>query len=83
MTTMELAESSRRYNESLKRAVSRCKELARILNQPLFLQWAKSLDGIRIQGSQLANAKGRTKTQVESDILIFNNKLATKHEGVH
>lgn len=78
MSGMGRAESAKRLDENLSRAVSRCKELAHALKQPLFFQWAKSLDSIRLQSMQMANAKGRTKTEVESDINIFYGKLAAK-----
>lgn len=83
MSTMELKESSSRYDESMRRAVARCKELAITLKQPLFNQWAKSLESIRLQGVHMANAKGRTKLQIDSDIEIFKDKLATKQESLN
>lgn len=78
MSTMELKESSKRFDESMKRAVSRCHELATALKQPLFTQWANSLENIRLQGVHMANAKGRGKMDIEKDLIVVSNKFATE-----
>lgn len=80
MSTMERAESAKRLDENLKRAVSRCNELALALKQPLFFQCAKSIDGIRRQCMQIATAKGRSKTEINSDIDILYGKMAEAQE---
>ncbi len=80
MAGMEREESATRLNQNLQRAVSRCNELALALKQPLFFQWAKSLDSIRIESARMATAKGRNKIEIESDITNFYGKLAAKQE---
>lgn len=83
MSHMERAESAKRLDENLLRAIARCNEIAVALKQPLFIKWAHSLEGIRQQCNFIANAKGRTKAELESDINIFYGKLAAKQESLH
>lgn len=75
MSEMELNEIKSRFDESLKRAVSRAKELAIALKQPLYNNWATSLDRMRVQGIFLAESKSRTKLEVESDIARIQNQM--------
>lgn len=77
---MEREESAKRLNENLHRAISRCEELAIALKQPLFTKWAQSIRGIRFQTKSMANAKSRTKIEIEADINKFCGNLAAKQE---
>lgn len=80
---MERAESAKRLDENLRRAVARCNEISTSMRNPLFIKWGESLEGIRQQCSFLASAKGRTKMEIESDINMFYDKLAAKQEGLN
>lgn len=79
---MELNEIKTRFDESLKRAVSRARELAVKLKQPLYNNWATSLDRMRVQGMHLAESKSRSKMQVESDIARIQNQMKIGQEIV-
>lgn len=78
MSHMELNESLERYNESLKRAASRARELAVITKKPLFRNWAVSLDGLRKRGLEMANKTARSKTEIESDLRIYQDNMTKK-----
>lgn len=82
MTEMAKSETIERYNESMKRAASRAKELAIAQNFPLWNAIAESLETMRLNGMTLANAKGRSKFQVERDIEDHKARLAIKEESV-
>lgn len=76
--SMNLTESKERFSESLKRAASRCRELAKIQKYPTWNSIADSLDALRVKGMSMANAKGRSKMQVNSDIETHKEKLAAR-----
>ena len=79
---MELNESRNRFDESMKRAISRCKELAIALQTPMWNDIADSLNGLRLKGVTMANAKGRSKFEIESDINSHKDILTLKQESV-
>ena len=81
MSEMELNEIKSRFDESMKRAVSRANELATIMKQPLYNQWAKALDRMRVQGMYMSNAKSRSKMQIESDVTMYQDKMNMKQES--
>ncbi len=80
MSEIERHEAAQRFDESMKRAVSRAKELAILLNQPMYNKWATGLDRMRVQGIHLAGAKSRTKGQVTSDLDIFQKNMNAKEQ---
>ena len=61
MTTTEILE---RFNESLKLAASRSREMYTIYKNKLWLDIAKSLDGIRDNGCKMALGTPLTERQV-------------------
>lgn len=75
MAEIERRESLGRFDDSMKRAVSRARELAIILKQPLYNKWADSLDRMRVQGVYLGDAKSRSHTDVESDLKVIQGGL--------
>ncbi len=79
---MQRNESLERFDESLKRAVSRCKEIA-LQSHPLWENIAKSLDEIRIKGVNFANASGRTTSQINDDIKAHTGVMVEKQETIH
>lgn len=76
--SMELEESRNRFDESMKRAVSRCREIG---NQNQNLMWhgmANSLEKIRLKGVKMANSKGQSKSEIEADLKHLNEKAIEK-----
>lgn len=80
MSEMELNEIKNRFDDHMKRAVSRAKELAVLLKQPLYNNWAISLDRMRVQGLYMADAKSRSNSDIETDMNIIQNQMK---EGIH
>ncbi len=80
---MELAESKERFNESLLRAVSRCREIGVQSNNIIWATIANSLDELRQNGMLFANAKSVSKSQVEADIKSYTDREIAKQEVMH
>lgn len=75
---MELAESRDRFDESMKRAVSRCREIGNMNHNLMWHGLANSLEKIRLRGVSMANAKGQSKSEIESDLKHLNDKAIEK-----
>jgi len=80
MSNMELNESLERFEESLKRAASRARELAKIQRNHMWLQIAKSYEGFLDKGGKLARSRSRGKDQINTDIDNYKATLATQQE---
>lgn len=74
-TTMELNETRARFDENMKRAASRCRELSVVMKNTQFNKWADALDGLRLQGLSIANAKSQSKTEIEKDMKFLIESL--------
>lgn len=75
MSEIERSEALKRFNDNMQRAISRAKELAIALKQPLYNNWADSLDRMRVQGVYMGDSKSRTKGQIESDINLYSDRM--------
>lgn len=74
-TTMEAHEIRERFNESMKRAVCRCRELSIIMENTQFNKWADSLEGLRLHGISVAKAKSQSKIEIEKDMKFIIESL--------
>lgn len=74
-TTMEINEIRERFDENMKRAVSRCRELSVAMKNTQFNKWADALDGLRMQGLSIAHAKTQSKTEMEKDMKFLVESL--------
>lgn len=72
MTTTEILE---RYNEGLKKASARAREMFSVTENKMWLDIAVSLDGIRVNGEKMARGKALTEKQV---LDILDAKKAEK-----
>lgn len=82
---MELQESKERFRESLKRAASAARELAKMQKFPLWDGIAKSIDGIRAKGCALAVAKSESKAEIDRQIDSYKqvtNKMSGNKETI-
>lgn len=78
MSEMELIETKERFNESMKRAVSRCRELSIAQKKHTWNQIADSLDGLRIKGMQMIDSKGLSKADIDRDIELHKKIMTNK-----
>jgi len=80
MSEMQRVEIVERFNDSLKKAVSRCRQLSILHGNTNWNVIADSLDKHRTDGLQFARAKSRSDSEIEADIekhKILN--MPTKH----
>lgn len=76
MSEMEIIETKERFNESMKRAVSRCRELSIAQKKHIWNQIADSLDGLRVRGMAMIDSKGLSKIDIDRDIEL-HKKIMT------
>lgn len=70
MSDMTLIESVERFDESLKRASSRAKELGRLHNDKSWNSLASAIDGLRKNGIDIYESKQMSR----QDVLSFLDK---------
>ena len=75
---MELIETKERFNESMKRAASRCRELSVAQKKHLWNQIADSIDSLRVKGMTMINSKGLSKADIDSDIELHKKIMTNK-----
>jgi len=73
--SMDLQESRERYNESLKRAVSCCKELAALKKFDTWKNIAVSLEGLRLKGATMMKAKSEGRGEIERQIKQYQTQV--------
>lgn len=78
MTEMSRKDSIARFNEHMKRAVSRVHELAAIGHNAQWRGIAVALDALRDKGLYLADAKSISRTQIESELAAHQKTLIPK-----
>ena len=76
MSDMTFGESWERFNESLKRAGSCCRELSVMQNYPVWLEISESLEGLRAKGSKMAREKQISKAELDRQIGQWNRQTA-------
>ncbi len=82
MSLMEAKESIERYNEAMKKAVSRAHELGVTLHYAPWLEIAKSLENLRITGMDLAASKSLSKGDLDSGIKEYQNNIPIISEAM-
>lgn len=75
---MELSETRERFNESMKCAVSRCREIGSQSHNLMWAAVANSLETLRLKGLKMANSKSQSKSEVEADLKHLNDKAIEK-----
>lgn len=79
---MNFNESKERFTESMAKAISRAREIGIATNNvSIWNGIAESLEGIRSKGIRMADAKGLSKSRVESDIKA-REKYLTRNETI-
>lgn len=64
MSDMTLAETTERWNESLKAASSRCRELGAAQGKTEWLDIASHIDGLRNKGMTMIKAKSMSREEI-------------------
>lgn len=83
MSEMTPQESIERYNEGLKKAASRARELGKLQKNKYWDQIANSLDGIRDQGLKLFYGRPLTEQEVQQMIDKHATQEAIKTMTTH
>lgn len=74
--SMNIKESIERFDESMKRAASRAKELSVIYANPTWGAISKSLMDLGARGKELALAKSRSRSDIDRDIELHKARMA-------
>lgn len=65
MSDMAYYEVLELYTESMKKSIDRCKELSKLTGNKTWAQVAKQLNGLRMKGEEMANARSLSKGEIE------------------
>lgn len=82
MSEMNTAQILEHYNDGLKLASSRAREMFTLTGNRLWIEIANSLDGIRENGGRMAVSRALTRHQV-IDILDKKKAAAVAKETKH
>lgn len=78
---MEANESIERFNESMKKSISRAKELGKLMKYKPWLDIATSLENRRLVGLDLARKKSLNKQEINENINNFQAMLSVTNKG--
>lgn len=79
--TMELSESIERFEEGLKKAAARARELAKAQKYNKWMELAAQLDKIRAQGMSIIRAKALTRKEELVAVDRVQNVLRSRVEN--